>query len=157
MLNLSDPQWSQFSANYTEGTQVAHLIARAESGEEVHLWFDELHQELIHQYTVSPATYPAAPHLVRLAGIRKDARTELLVLLGLCHAFSDPSVLHSMTPGIAEEWYSSAREARVLVAEELKEEQTNASQFIYLLTALAALSGFPTLARSLEAVDYEDN
>ncbi len=157
MLNLSDPQWGQFSANYTDGTQVAGLIASADSGEEVHLWFDELHQELIHQYTVSQAAYPAAPHLVRLAEFREDARTEILVLLGLCHAFSDPSVLHSMPPGVVEEWHSSAREARVLVAEELREEQTNASQFLYLLTAIAALSGFPALARSLETVDYEDN
>jgi hypothetical protein len=155
MLMLSDPQWRQFSANYTDGAQVAKLLARAESGEEIHRWFDDLHQELMHQYTVSQAAFPAAPHLVHLAETREDARVELLVLLGLCHAYLDGSILDAMPPDIVQEWHSSAKEAWILVADELKKNQSNTNQLLYLLVALAALSGYPALARSIEAHDYE--
>jgi hypothetical protein len=155
MLSLSDPEWRQFSANYTDGSQVAALLARAESGEALHRWYDDLHQELFHQYTVSKSAYPAAPHLLRLATSRKDARRELLILLGGCHAFSEPSMLDSMPARILDEWRSSASDARPLVADELKEKLPDASHLLYLLSALAALSGYPALARSIEAVDYE--
>jgi hypothetical protein len=67
----------------------------------------------------------------------------------------DPLLLQSVSPSIAQEWRSSAREAWILVAEELKNGQPDASRLLYLLSALAGLSGFPGLARSIEAVDYE--
>lgn len=155
MLPLSDPQWREFAANYTDGAHVAALLARAERGEEPHRWFDDLHQELLHQYTVSQAALPAAPHLARLAVPLKEARVDLLVLLGLCHAFLEPSLLQSVPPSIAQEWHSSARDGWILVAEELKNKQPDASHLLYLLSALAGLSGFPALARSIEGVDYE--
>jgi len=155
MLSLSDPQWGHFSANYTNGNRVAALIARAENGEASHHWYDDLHQELIHQYTVSEAAFPAGPYLVRLAKSRDDARTEVLILLGACHAFSDSEMLGSMPAQIISEWRSSASAALPLILSELEEVQPDASQLLYLLSALAAVSGYPALARSIEQLDYE--
>ena len=94
MLSFSDPGWSRFTANYTNGTHVAELLARAKADCELpHGWYEELFQELCHQYTVSEAAYPAAPHLVQLAIARPDLQSDLLILLGSCYAFSNPSKL----------------------------------------------------------------
>lgn len=155
MLSLSNPQWGHFSANYTDGRQVADLLVRAENGEDFHHWYDDLHQELIHQYTVSQVAYPAAPHLVRLAQARDDAQTELLILLGACHAFSDNELLASMPAQIISDWHSSASDALPLISSVLIQEQPHVSRFLYLLSALAAVSGYPALARSIEQLDYE--
>ncbi len=57
MLSLTDPRWLQFQANYTDGGRVASLLSRAEAGEPLGSWYDELFQELCHQYTVSEAAY----------------------------------------------------------------------------------------------------
>jgi hypothetical protein len=54
MLSLSDLRWRELSANYTDGAHAAAFLARAESGEALHRWLDELHQELLHQYTRQP-------------------------------------------------------------------------------------------------------
>lgn len=88
MLSLEDPVWKQFKANYTDGGHVAELLARAESGEPLDTWYDDLFQEICHQYTVSEAAYPAGPHLVYLAESYKELRIPILVLLGTCHTFS---------------------------------------------------------------------
>ena len=53
MLSLDDPRWVQFRANYTDGVQVAKLLEQAQSGEPLDKWYDDLFQEIGHQYTVS--------------------------------------------------------------------------------------------------------
>ncbi|MGD8474213.1 MAG: hypothetical protein PVH59_08810, partial [Anaerolineae bacterium] len=88
MLSLTDPQWGKLQSTYGDGTQVAELLARAASGNPFDLWYDELFQELCHQYTVSEAAYAALPHLVALAQDRKEQRKHLLVLAGCCYAFA---------------------------------------------------------------------
>ena len=156
MLSLSDPHWGRFSANYTDGSRVAVLLSRAENGEALPHWYDDLHQELLHQYTVSEAAIPAGPYLVTLAKTRRDARIKLLILLGACHAFSDLEMLSSMPAEIIGEWRASASDALELITDELKHQQPDAAQLLYLLMALAAVSGYPGLARSIEQLDYAD-
>jgi hypothetical protein len=156
VFSLDDAEWRQFSANFTNGGQVAALLAQAESGEAPSCWYDDLFQELCHQYTVSEAAYPAAPHLVRLAVSRDDVRKDLLVLLGACYAFSEPSKLDNLPAGISDEWRSSASRALPIIADVLKGNQSSPSDLLYLLAALAAVSGFPALARAIEAIDYEE-
>lgn len=155
MLSLEDPRWSRFGANYTDGRHVAALLSRAENGENEASWYDDLHQELCHQYTVSEAAYPAAPHLVRLAQSREELRKHLLLLFGVCQAFSKPPKLETMPATIVDEWRRSAEEALPLVADLLKHKQPNPSDLLYLLSTLAAVSGYPALTRSIEAVDYQ--
>lgn len=155
MLSLSDPRWRQFKANYTDGRNVADLLARAQSGEAPHGWYDDLFQELCHQYTISDAAYPAAPHLVQLATSREEVRKDLLVLLGACHAFLEPSKPGSIPADIVDAWQSSAREALPLIAGLLEMRQPDVSALLNLLSALAAVSGFPGLARAIEAIDYQ--
>jgi hypothetical protein len=155
VLSLNDSRWSQFQANYTSGGRVAELLARAESGEPLDDWYDELFQELCHQYTVSEAAYPAGPHLVRLAMAREQVRTPLLVLLGACHAFSDPSEIRPVPADIDEEWHASAREAIPLIAGLLAEPQPSESGLRYLLSSLAAVSGYRSLASAIEGLDCD--
>jgi len=87
--------------------------------------------------------------------LREDLRKHLLVLFGVCQAFSEPSALETMPAGIVDEWRRSAEEALPLVADLLKHKQPNPSNLLYLLSTLAAVSGYPALARAIEAVDYQ--
>jgi hypothetical protein len=58
------------SGNYGIGSSVAQLLSKAESGDPLGAWFDDLFQELLHQYTVSEVAYAAVPHLVQIASKR---------------------------------------------------------------------------------------
>jgi hypothetical protein len=156
VLSLTDPRWGQFQANYTDGNQVAELLARAESGEASHRWYDDLFQELCHQYTVSEAAFPAAHHLARLATAREELRVDLLLLLGACHTFAEPSRLASIPSEMVDEWEDSAKDALPLIADLLAQRRTSVSELLYLLSALAAVGGYPALARNIEAIDYEE-
>jgi hypothetical protein len=151
MLALTDPRWPQFQANYTDGSRVANLLARAEAGEPLEGWYDELLQELCHQYTVSQAAYPAGPHLVRLAAAHEELRKPLLVLLGMCHAFSELNTA-AIAADIEAEWQASAREAVPLIAGLLAQPQPSESDLRYLLASLAAVSGYPALASAIEGL-----
>lgn len=156
MLSFSDPGWSRFTANYTNGTHIAELLACAKAGSELsHGWYEELFQELCHQYTVSEAAYPAAPHLVHLAISLPDLRSDLLILLGCCHAFSIPAKLASISPEIVEEWHRSASEAIPLITGLLEQSPQDPFELLNLFIALAAVSGHPSLAQALERLDYE--
>jgi len=153
MLALSDPQWPQFHANYTDGGHVAGILRRAEGGEPLDQWYDNLFQELCHQYTVSEAAYPAAPHLVRIAAARPALRKELLVLLGSCYASSAPSSRGLIPDKVLEEWRSSAKAAIPLLTGLLAEPQESEPDLRYLLSSLAALHGYPELAMAIERLD----
>ena len=153
MLPLSDPRWCQFQANYTDGGHVADILSRAGKGEPLDDWYDDLFQELCHQYTVSDAAYPAAPHLVRIASSRPELRKELLILLGSCHASSESSNRGSISDEVMEEWRSSAEAAVPLLLGLLAEHPESESDLCYLLCSLAAVHGYPELATAIEGLD----
>jgi hypothetical protein len=155
MIDLSDQQWVQFKGNYTDGSTVASLLERAYAGDGINHWYEDLHQEICHQYTVSEVAFIAAPHLVRLALVNIELRKPLLVLLGICHAFIENSALDRVSTDIRHEWDQSAVESIPLLLELLAERQPTGSDLLYLLSSLAACSGYPSLARSLEGLDYE--
>jgi hypothetical protein len=155
MLSLSDPIWPRFQANYTDGAGVAGLLRRAESGEPPDSWYDDLFQELCHQYTVSQAAYPAAPHLVRLANAHPDLRADLMILLGACYAYAQSAPPVSLPAHIVEEWRLTAERAVTLIAALLTEPQTDQIELRYLLASLAAVKGHPGLAVSIEALDVD--
>ena len=155
MLSLSDPHWAQFRANYTDGVQVARLLMRVESGEPLDAWHEELFQELCHQYTVSEAAFPAAPHLARLAAAFEEYRLELLILLGTCHASAEPARVAQLSADIAEGWHASAKEAVPLIADLLARPQVADVELRYLMSALAAVHGYPALASAIERLDAE--
>ena len=153
MLPLSDPRWRQFQSNYEDGGHVADILSRAEKGEPLDDWYDDLFQELCHQYTVSEAAYPAGPHLVRIASSRPELRKELLVLLGSCHASSGSSNRGSISDEVMEEWRSSAEAAVPLLLGLLAEHPESESDLCYLLCSLAAVHGYPELATAIEGLD----
>jgi hypothetical protein len=155
VLDLSDQRWGQFSANYTDGSTVANLLEKAYAGDSIDHWFEDLQQEICHQYTISESAYPAAPHLVQLAKMDSDLGRPLLVLLGICRAYSDRSLLDSIPADVKDAWDHSAEAAVPILLELLSEAQPTQSDFLYLVSSLAACSGFSSLARSLESLDYE--
>jgi len=156
MIPLTDPRWSQFQANYIDGSTVAGLLARAYSGESLDHWYDDLFQEICHQYTVSQAAYPAAPHLISLAKEHEPFRKQLLILLGVCYAYAERPLGASLPPDIREAWVQSSQEAIPLLLGVLAAPQTSPAELLYLLSSLAAFHGYPSLARALESLDYED-
>lgn len=156
MFSLSDSKWRQFRANYTNGEHVAELLDQAESGRPLEDWYDELFQELCHQYTVSEAAYPAALHLVRIASSHPELREELLVLLGSCHAFSTSTTLATIPEEVVEAWRSSAKMAIPLIVRLLEQPHEDESSFRYLLSSLAAVHGYPDLASAIEGLDTID-
>jgi hypothetical protein len=155
MVNLSDQRWGQYAGNYKDGSTVADLLDKAYSGEIIDHWYEDLHQEICHQYTVSQVALLAAPHLVRLAKNNIELRKPLLVLLGICHAFAEDSVLDQVSAEIRHAWHQSAQESIPLLLDLLVEPQPTPSDLLYLLSSFAACSGYPSLARSIEGVDYE--
>ena len=155
MLSLTDPKWSELQSTYGSGTRVAELLSRAERGVPFDRWYDELFQELCHQYTVSKAAYAAVPHLVTLAQNDKEARKHLLLLAGSCYAFSQVPGAPSMPAGFEEEWHAAARDAIPLLAEVLSGDQLSESDLRYLLFSLAAVQGHHSLALAIEALDSE--
>ena len=155
MIDLSDQRWSQYEGNFTDGSTVSGLLNRAYSGELIDHWYEDLHQEICHQYTVSQVAFLSAPHLVRLAKSNTELRKPLLVLLGICHAFAESSTLDQVPTEIRREWDLSAQESIPLLLELLAEPQPTPSDLIYLLSSFAACSGYPSLARALEGLEYE--
>ena len=155
MIDLSDIQWEQCKANYTNGATVARLLKQAYADAPVDHWYDALFQELCHQYTVSESAYLAAPHLVHLARTKLHLRKSLLILLGACHAFSDHAVADNNSLETQVNWVQSAQEAVPLILDMLAERQPSSADLLYLLVSLAACSGYPDLARALESLDYE--
>lgn len=155
MLSLTDPTWGKLQSTYGDGTRVAELLARAESGVPFDRWYDELFQELCHQYTVSEAAYTALPHLVALARENREVRKHLLVLAGCCYAFAQVPDTQPVPDAWQEEWRASARAAIPLVAEVLSAQQLSESDIRYLFLSLAAFMGHTSLALSLEALDAE--
>ncbi len=155
MLSLSDPRWAEYNGNYTNGTNVATLLVQARTVEDFWSWYEELNQELCHQYTVSEAAYPAAPHLVVLAREKPLERKFFLVLLGVCHTFSDPLLEKTLPADIRQSWNLSAQEALPLLLEIFTQQQNNISDTHHLLVSLAAFTGHPGLAQALEGLDYK--
>jgi hypothetical protein len=156
MIPLGDKQWRQFNANYADGTTVAILLQKAYSDAPMDQWYEDLFQELCHQYTVSEAAFPAAPHLVYLARKNRQVRKHLLVLFGTCCAFTEHANEKNIPVEVRSSWKQSAQEAIPLLLEELAESQPGASDFLYLVASLAAFSGYPALARAMENLDYEE-
>jgi hypothetical protein len=71
----------------------------------------------------------------------------------MCHAFSEPLQTGCVPSDIEEAWYSSAKEAIPLIAGLLARPQPSESDLRYLLSSLAAVSGYPSLASAIEGLD----
>ncbi len=153
MLALDDTRWQELAGNFNNGCHTAALLQQAYAGVELETWYDDLFQELCHQYTVSPAAYAALPHLVKLAEGNPEWRPSMLVLAGACVSSGDqpPAVLASEYEA---DFDAVASSARVMLGGLLSREQRSESETIYLLSALAAFHGFPDLARYIEAQEW---
>jgi hypothetical protein len=149
MLELHDPKWSQLKGNYNDGSRTAALLLKALAGSPLSEWYEDLFQECCHQYTVSEVAYAAAPHLVNICSVHAASRVEVLVLLGSIYTYASSPI----SPGFAMEWATSAQAAIRLLADQLKEPPASEDELRYLLSALAGLHGFITLARALETLD----
>jgi hypothetical protein len=125
-------------STYGSGARVAELLSSAASGVPFDRWYDDLFQELCHQYTVSEAAYAALSHLVNLARDNREARKHLLVLAGSCYAFSQLPGTLPIPAGLEKEWHASARDTIPLLAEVLSTDDLSESDLRYLFLSLAA-------------------
>jgi hypothetical protein len=155
VLALDDPKWNDLQSNYGTGSSVARLISRAVAGEALDDWYDDLFQELLHQYTLSQSAYAALPHLVEIARQRPETRMHLLVLIGACCAHSGDPGLPALPAEFKEEWHSAIKEALTLITALLAEGQFTENEMRYLLASLAALHGHLQLSQIIEALDVE--
>ena len=155
MLSLTDPKWGELKSNYGDGARVAELLSLAKSDVPSHTWYDELFQELLHQYTVSEAAYAAVPHLVDIASEREDLREPLLVLVGGCYTFSQTPEAAPIPAEFESEWHDAARQAIPIMGAVLGKDQPSQSTLRYLFSSLAALNDHYDLAIVLEALDVE--
>lgn len=131
------------------------MLELALTGRPVREWYDELFQELCHQYTVSEVAYAAVPHLVEIAEKTNAFRKQLLVLIGSCYAFSLPSDTPSIPQEAKEDWVSGAKRTIPLLGQALAEPDLESSDLRYLLFATAAVHGYPSLAHYIERFDVE--
>ena len=155
MLSLENERWGELQSTYGDGGSVASLLSMAASGAPVNEWYDNLFQELCHQYTVSQSAYAALPHLVRLAAQADTTRKELLVLVGACYASAQLPGAPSIPTDLEAEWRTAARAAIPLVGQALAKDQLSESDLRYLMFALSALHGYPALAYVIEGLDTE--
>jgi hypothetical protein len=155
MLEVMDPRWSQLGSNYTNGEHVAQLIGQAQAGAPFDDWYDDLFQELCHQYTVSEAAYAALPHLVRQAKSRPDCAKELLILAGACYGYSQATQMTPIPPDLEAEWNQATRQAIPLLGNLLAQPQASEVELRYLLSSLAAMNGCPALANAIDGLDCD--
>jgi hypothetical protein len=71
----------------------------------------------------------------------------------MCHAYCEPLKTRPIPTDIEEEWHSSAKDAIPLIAGLLAQPQPSESDFRYLLSSLAAVSGYAWLASAIESLD----
>jgi hypothetical protein len=155
LLSLNDPLWNQLESNYGTGEAVVRLLSMASAGEPIHKWYDQLIQELLHQYTLSQAAYAAVPHLVDIAKIRSDARKDLVVLVGLCYANAEVEGAPVLPADLEQEWHAARHAALPVLLEVFEDPQLNENDIRYLLSSLAAIKGQYELSIAIEALDTE--
>lgn len=155
MLTFDDARWGKLQSTYGDGRRVSGLLSTAASGAPKENWYDDLFQELCHQYSVSEAAYAALPHLVALAAKPGIARNDLLVLIGACFASAQLPDAPPIPVELQAEWDSAARQAIPLLGQALAEHGISESELRYLLFAIAALQGNPALAYFIEGFDSE--
>jgi hypothetical protein len=147
--------WAQLEGNYGPGTVTAHLLSEARSGAPLDQWYDDLFQNLLHQYTLSQVAYAATPHLVEMARERPQQKIHLLVLLGACYAHAadpdSPPAPASLQPA----WDSARQAALPLILETLEDPDLDEPVTRYLLSSLAALKGHNNLAQAIETQENE--
>jgi hypothetical protein len=153
MLELDDPRWKQLHSNYTNGGHVAELLTEASKGTPSDDWYDDLFQELCHQYTVSEAAFPALPHLVVLAAQKPSLSEELLILAAACYTFATQPGAADMSSEFVAEWHTTARSAIPVAAKLLSKPISEESDLRYLLFCLASFNGQHTLAVAIETLD----
>jgi hypothetical protein len=153
MLELNDPRWQQLHSNYTNGAHVAELLTLAGSGTDVDRWYDDLFQELCHQYTVSEAAYAALPHLVEISSRLQNVSKELIVLAAACYTFATQPGAAEMPAEFETDWHTAARSAIPAAAKLLADPISDESDLRYLLFSLAAFNGKHDLAITIESLD----
>jgi len=155
MLALDNPRWARLQGNFSSGDEVAKLLERAFNEVPFETWYDDLFQELCHQYSVSEAAYAALPHLVVLAERSPEHLNPLLVLIGSCCASAQGPEAPTIPDGLEAGWYSAAEAALPLVCKALTMSGLEKSEFRYLVFTAAALQGHPALAYYIEGYDVE--
>jgi len=154
LLSLNDGRWSELQSTYGDGRRVARLLSVAAAGTPKDEWYDDLFQELCHQYTVSEAAYAAMPHLVVLARQSEIARKHL----ARSHWCLLCSAQMPNSRPIPKTWHQSGIPrpgSHTIVGNSLTEDGISETDLRYLLSSITALHGYHSLAYVIEGLDTE--
>jgi len=153
LLQLDDPQWAQYKGNYTSGANVAKLISDLRIGSPTGDRYEEIFQELLHQYTLSEVAYASVPHLVEIAENNLYPRKEIMVLVGGCYAHSTDPGAPEIPPLLVESWMDAQTRSLPIILNVLEEQQLDGNDIRYLLSSLAAIKGQNEMSIAIEALE----
>lgn len=152
MLDLSSSRWALLrSSSGGDGRLTADLLSRIARGEPAEAHYEELHEQLCHQLSLSEVAYAAAPHLARNAEAAQRAlRWPPLQILGEIAALrSLRSESIGPPPGVPDDLRTDLEAALTLgmrlTAEELAGRLTS-EESRPLIAALAGFQGEADLA-----------
>jgi len=145
--SLDDPRWKELHGGYKMPYDASIPLRRMEAGENV---WEELWDELHHQGDVDTASYAAVPHLVRLAGQKRDFNLYALIAVIEVerHRKSNPPIPDWLVADYQQAW----RALTVLALQDLN-GQCDSSLVQPALTVLALARGLTQLGALLLHLD----
>ncbi|NNC20980.1 hypothetical protein HJC22_35240 [Corallococcus exiguus] len=152
MLPLDSPRWHALEAAKGPASHFPGLLRQLrEHPEDEGLWWGELWKALYHQGSTWSGSYAALPHVVEVARAHPGpvARRECVLVTGII-------ALDAPADVVPEEFRADYRtalvHARRLAREELMGATHDRTTYLYLLIALAGLSGWSQLGHQLEGL-----
>jgi hypothetical protein len=157
MLDLGDAKWKEFEGGYRmiyNASIPLSKLEKANDPSDIKLILDELWEELHHQGDVGIASYMSVPHLVRIA---KEKQLTDVHILGLITVIEIQR--HKNNPPLPKEYetayLASIKELAGLALANINEEW-DLETAAWLLSAVAASKGQPSLADAITKMDNDD-
>lgn len=152
MLALDSTAWSELSHAYGPAVDTPDLLRRIYSNPSHDDWSD-LYGTVAHQGSISNAAYAAAPHVVAAAeAVPKHERLSYVIFVAFLVLGYDK---RPVPDTLKREYDQSVERAREL-ALELVQLHWDHTEAVYLLQAIAALSGKIAVGRIIEGLADEE-
>ncbi len=148
MLPLDSPRWSGLPHAFGVQPPTPDLI-RALHPSPSKRALDALWNHLCHQYTVYPATFAAFPHIgALLTATSSHPHPSVIAFLGTVVAYADPTDTEPLD-GDVRAWYEQAIQEVRPIADSAFDSGIAEDAAVYVLAAVAALTGYRAAARIL--------
>ncbi len=151
MLDLNSPRWKQLKASPGgDGELAVALLRKVLNGD--HSAYDELYQQVCHQFSVGEVAYAVVPHLVDMAfSAPSELKISALNIVGavaasrIAYRNSSARIPEDLEP----EYIQANCKALEITAEALKKGRWKAQQSLELIATLTALHEHADLALHL--------